>query len=51
VAQLVYACTQFPGVIGVQVLVDGEPAEVPTGEGKLTSRPLTRFDFPTLGPG
>ncbi|MDP8992421.1 MAG: GerMN domain-containing protein [Actinomycetota bacterium] len=50
VGQLVYACTQLPGVSGLQLLVDGERVEVPTEEGKLTSRPLRRTDFPKLAP-
>ena len=51
VGQLVYACTQLPGVSGLQLLVDGRTVEVPTEEVKLTSRPLRRSDFPKLAPG
>jgi len=51
VGQLVYTCTQLPGVTGLELLVDGQRVEVPTEEGKLTSRPLLRSDFPTLAPG
>lgn len=51
VGQLVYACTQLPGVIGLQLLVDGKAVEVPTEDGTLTRRRLTRSDFPGLSPG
>jgi spore germination protein GerM len=50
VGQLVYACTQLPEVIGLQLLVDGKAVEVPTEEGTLTSRPLRRSDFAGLAP-
>ncbi|HEY3674110.1 MAG TPA: GerMN domain-containing protein [Acidimicrobiia bacterium] len=50
IAQLVYSVTAVPGVDRVQFEVDGDPAEVPRGDGRLTSRPVTRDDYALAAP-
>jgi spore germination protein GerM len=50
IAQLVYTATAVPGVTRVQFEVDGTPAEVPRGDGRLTSRPVTRADYTLAAP-
>ena len=44
-AQLVYTVTQFPTVDAVELLLDGEPVEVFSGEGIVIDGPLTRDAF------
>lgn len=50
-AQLVFTLTGFPGVSGVDLLVGGQPTQVPTAGGSLSEGPLTRADYSALGPG
>jgi hypothetical protein len=50
VAQLVYTVTAFPGVDQVSVLVNGQPASVPTATGSLDPGPLMRADYVALAP-
>jgi spore germination protein GerM len=45
VAQMVYTATAIPGVDRVRFEVDGEPAEVPRGDGTLTNGPVDRTDY------
>lgn len=48
VAQIVTTATHLDGIRAVQLRVDGEPRVWPLGNGELTDRPLTAFDFPGL---
>lgn len=48
IAQIVFTLTRRPDVDRVAFTLDGEPLEVPRGDGSLTSDPLTRSDFPEL---
>ncbi len=45
-AQLVYTATALPGVSRVQVRLSGDPAEIPRGDGTLTTGPVRRSDYP-----
>jgi spore germination protein GerM len=47
---LVFSATGVAGVDAVTLLLEGRPVEVPTGEGTLTGRPLTRGDFTRFSP-
>jgi len=49
-AQVVYTLTELEPRVRVQFLLDGEPAEVPRGDGVLTNRPVDRSDYSALGP-
>ncbi|MBM3827697.1 MAG: GerMN domain-containing protein [Actinobacteria bacterium] len=46
VAQIVLTLVDIEGIDRVSLVVDGETTEWPRGDGTLTSRPLTKFDFP-----
>jgi spore germination protein GerM len=48
VAQIVATATDLEGVGQVQLRVDGEPRVWPLGNGELTDRPLTVFDYPGI---
>jgi spore germination protein GerM len=48
VAQIVTTATDIEGINAVQLRVDGEPRVWPRGNGELTDRPLTAYDFPGL---
>ncbi len=48
VAQIVSTATDINGVESVQLRIDGETRVWPLGNGELTDRPLTRFDYPGL---
>jgi spore germination protein GerM len=48
VAQIVSTATDIDGVRSVQLRIDGEPRVWPLGNGELTDRPLTEYDFPGL---
>lgn len=50
IAQLVFTLTAQAGVGRVSFTLDGQPVEVPRGDGALTTDPLVREDFPTLAP-
>lgn len=49
-AQLVYTLTQFPSVQRVELMMDGQPIDVFTGEGIIVSLADTRADFETVLP-
>ena len=46
VAQIVYTLSQLENVKGVLLRVEGEPRQWPTGDGTLTSDPLTVYLYP-----
>jgi spore germination protein GerM len=46
IAQLVLTLCELEGVEQVVLTVDAKSSEWPRGDGTLTSRPLTPFDFP-----
>jgi spore germination protein GerM len=50
IAQLVFTATAVPEVNRVQISVDGEPREVPDGNGVSTATPLTRSDYNVFTP-
>ncbi len=50
IAQLVYTATAIPGVARVRFEVGGSSTEVPRGDGSLSSRPVTRADYPDVAP-
>ena len=49
-AQVVYTLTQFPTVDEVLFYLDGEPAEVFSGEGVVLEDPVSRDDYATILP-
>ena len=49
-AQVVYTLTQFPTVDEVLFYLDGEPAEVFSGEGVVLEDPVGRDDYTTILP-
>ena len=48
VAQIVSTATGIDGIQAVQLQIDGEPRVWPLGNGQLTDRPLTVYDYPGL---
>ncbi|HUS42516.1 MAG TPA: GerMN domain-containing protein [Ilumatobacteraceae bacterium] len=48
VAQIVSTATDIDGIQSVQLRIDGEPRVWPLGNGELTQRPLTKYDYPGL---
>ena len=48
VAQIVSTATDIDGVQSVELRIDGERGVWPLGNGELTGRPLTEFDYPGL---
>jgi len=48
VAQIVVTATGIDGIDTVVLRIDGEPRFWPLGNGELTDRPLTAFDYPGL---
>ncbi|HSP27930.1 MAG TPA: GerMN domain-containing protein [Ilumatobacteraceae bacterium] len=48
VAQIVSTATDLDGVRSVQLRIEGEPRVWPLGNGELTDRPLTKYDYPGL---
>lgn len=48
VAQIVSTATDIEGVQSVQLRIEGEPRVWPLGNGELTDRPLTQYDYPGL---
>ena len=50
IAQLVYTATGIPGVDRVQFEVGDKSTEVPRGDGSLSSRPVSRADYPDVAP-
>ena len=49
-AQIVFTATEINAAGAVRFRLDGEPVEVPRGDGTLTSAPLTRADYAALAP-
>ncbi len=47
-AQVVLTLTSLPGVTSVQFLRNGQPLDVPRGDGSLARTPLTRRDYAAL---
>ncbi len=48
VAQIVSTAGRIEGVRAVQLRIDGEPRVWPLGNGELTDRPLTVYDYPGI---
>ena len=48
VAQIVTTATDIEGIQSVQLRIDGTSRVWPLGNGELTDRPLTAFDYPGL---
>ena len=48
VAQIVATASDIAGVTSVQLRIDGEAQVWPIGNGELTDRPLTVYDYPGL---
>lgn len=48
VAQIVSTASSIDGVRAVQLRIEGEPRVWPLGNGELTDRPLTVYDYPGL---
>lgn len=46
VAQIVATATELDGITSVQLRIDGAPRVWPLGNGELTERPLTIYDYP-----
>ena len=52
VAQIVYTATEQPGVTRVRFELKGQPVDVPrAGDARLTSKPLSRADYPPAALG
>ena len=49
-AQVVFTVTAGPEIQGVLFAFEGEPSEVPDGQGQSTAEPLDRADFATFDP-
>lgn len=47
-AQVVFTLSARPGVGKVSFAVDGQPVDVPVGDGTLTSAPVSREDYPVV---
>lgn len=50
IAQVVFTATEVAGVQSVAFSLAGNSVEVPTGDGTLVQRPVTRADFPQVAP-
>jgi hypothetical protein len=48
--QVVFTVTAFPAVRGVRFVVGGQPSQVPSDRGSLSSAPATRRDYSLLAP-
>lgn len=48
-AQMVFTLTEDPAIGEAIFTVDGNPVDVPVGDGTLTGRAVGRADFPVLG--
>lgn len=48
VGQIVLTATAIDGIARVRFRVDGEPVQVPTGDGTLVPGPVTRTDYEAL---
>lgn len=46
IAQIVFTASGLERVARVQIVVDGNPKQLPRGDGQLVAGPLTVFDFP-----
>lgn len=50
IAQLIFTLTERPAIEQVAITVEGEPVEVPRGDGTLTRDALDRSDYEPLAP-
>jgi spore germination protein GerM len=50
IAQLVYTATARPGIGQVTFTLEGQPIEVPRGDGSLTGDAVTRGDYARMAP-
>ena len=48
IAQMVFTATELAGIDGVRFQIEGEPVEVPKGDGTSTSAPVRQADYPDL---
>ena len=48
IAQLVATSTDYPDVSLVQIMVEGEPVQVPRADGTATDQPVSRSDYAGL---
>lgn len=48
IAQIIATATEIEGISSVQVRIEGERRVWPLGNGELTERPLTIYDYPGL---
>ena len=48
IAQMVFTATELAGIDGVRFQIEGEPVEVPKGDGTSTSAPVRQSDYPDL---
>jgi len=49
-AQIVYTATSLGGVGGVRFTLEGQPAEIPTGDGSGTTAPVGRASYASFAP-
>lgn len=49
-AQIVYTATELANVTGVRFTLDGNPAQVPQGDGTITSAPVGRATYASYAP-
>jgi hypothetical protein len=47
-AQLVYTATEIDGITAVSFTLDGQPVDVPRGDGSVSDGPVRRRDYVTL---
>lgn len=50
-AQMVYTATARPGIGQVTFTLDGDPVDIPVGDGSLASGSVARDDYEALAPG
>jgi spore germination protein GerM len=51
IAQLVFTATSVAGVGAVRFAIEGEPRDVPAGDGTLTPAPVGQADYSAFAPG
>lgn len=49
-AQLVYTATSIPGITQAAFAIEGSRIDVARGDGSLSSGPVSRLDYPGIGP-
>ncbi|HWL43185.1 MAG TPA: GerMN domain-containing protein [Ilumatobacter sp.] len=45
-AQIVYTAAEAPGITAVQITIEGEPQQLPKGNGQATTGTLRPYDYP-----